>query len=106
MDTSGAASNVHAHEVQNWRGHQVLIGHDDARDQQGASFDKHGSECYGNSRWISSPSFPAFLPKSDSEIFFWVTAKVKVISLLPSQLNATAWEQDYDLTRLLSRSRE
>ena len=38
--------------------------------------------------------------------FFWVTAKVGVIPSLPSQLNATAWQQDCVLTRLLSGGRE
>ena len=34
--------------------------------------------------------------------FFWVTAKVGVIPAMPSKGNATAWEQDCVLTRLLS----
>jgi hypothetical protein len=32
--------------------------------------------------------------------FFWVTAEVGVIPSLPSQCNATAWEEDCVLTRL------
>jgi hypothetical protein len=38
--------------------------------------------------------------------FFWVTAEIGVIPSLPSQLNATAWEQDCVLTKLLSGGRE
>ena len=38
--------------------------------------------------------------------FFWVTATVGVMPSLPSQLNATAWEQDCVLTRLLSGGRD
>jgi hypothetical protein len=34
--------------------------------------------------------------------FFWVTAQVGVVPSLPSQLNATVWEQDCVLTRLLA----
>ena len=34
--------------------------------------------------------------------FFWVTAMVGATPSLPSQRNATAWEQDCVLTRLLS----
>jgi hypothetical protein len=38
--------------------------------------------------------------------FFWVTTNVGVMPSLPSQLNATAWEQDRVLTRLLAGGRE
>ena len=38
--------------------------------------------------------------------FFWVTAEVGVIPSLPSPRNATAWEEDCVLTRLLSGGRE
>ena len=36
--------------------------------------------------------------------FFWVTAKVGVLPALPSQRNASVWEQDSVLTRLLTRN--
>ena len=38
--------------------------------------------------------------------FFWVTTNVGVMPSLPSQRNATAWEQDRVLTRLLAGGRE
>jgi hypothetical protein len=36
------------------------------------------------------------------QYFFWVSAKVGVIPLMPSQRNGSAWEIDSVLTRLLS----
>ena len=36
--------------------------------------------------------------------FFWVSAKVGVIPLMPSQRNGSAWEIDSVLTRVLSRA--
>ena len=36
--------------------------------------------------------------------FFWVTANIEVMPSAPSQGNASSWEQDSVLTRLLSRS--
>ena len=39
-----------------------------------------------------------------SRYFFWVTANVEVIPSAPSKGNASSWEQDSVLTRLLSRS--
>lgn len=35
--------------------------------------------------------------------FFWVTTKVGIMPLLPSQCNTSAWEHDSVLTRLISR---
>ena len=37
--------------------------------------------------------------------FFWVTANVEVMPSAPSKGNASSWEQDSVLTRLISRSR-
>ncbi|KAI2493985.1 hypothetical protein MHU86_20559 [Fragilaria crotonensis] len=55
---------------------------------------------------ITASSFPTYLPKSDKEILFWVTIDVGEVPSFPSQLNATAWEQDCVLTRLLAGGRE
>jgi hypothetical protein len=40
------------------------------------------------------------------QCFFWVTAQVGVVPSLPLQPNATVWEQDCVLTRLLGGCRE
>ncbi len=90
----------------NWWRHPILIKcHDESR-QQGSSNHELSPKCRRICRRITPSSIPTFLPKSYAATLFLGDSRGWCDPISTFTRNATAWEEDCVLTRLLSGGRE